>query len=183
MHGVVMKEKKTVLICEDDVSLNKQISQSIKHGCLNGENNVEVLSAYTLNQSLDFINSRYFSLILIDLNLGGQLPKSWKDSEGIIIIERLKEKKFGTKIFVSSANPETDLVFDLVKKYSIDNYIAKGANVPIIMMAFDFANKKFIVSEPFYTTDDMKADFDYFLNFYKNVVGDKPELFNNKSII
>ena len=48
-------------------------------------------------------------------------------------------------------------------------HIAKGANVPIVMFAFDFGKKEISLSEPFYPTDDMKADFDYFLNFYKNV--------------
>lgn len=62
-------------------------------------------------------------------------------------------------------------------------YIAKGANVPIVMYGFDFGNKTIRISEPFYTTDDMKADFAHFFNFYKDIVGDKPELFNNESII
>ncbi|MDY0779456.1 1-acyl-sn-glycerol-3-phosphate acyltransferase [Tenacibaculum sp. IB213877] len=62
-------------------------------------------------------------------------------------------------------------------------YIAKGANVPIVMFAFDFKNKQIIVAEPYYLTDDMQADFDHFLNFYKDITPAKPELFNNKNLL
>ena len=61
-------------------------------------------------------------------------------------------------------------------------YIAKGADVPIIMFAFDFGKKEIRLSKPFYISKNMKNDFDYFLSFYKDVIGDKPELFNNLNI-
>lgn len=62
-------------------------------------------------------------------------------------------------------------------------YIAKGANVPIVMLGFDFGNKQIKLSEPYYLTDDMEADFAHFFEFYKDIKGDKPELFNNEKII
>lgn len=62
-------------------------------------------------------------------------------------------------------------------------YIAKGANVPIVMYGFDFGNKQVKISEPFYPTDDMNADFKSFLNFYKDIVGANPESFNNDSFL
>lgn len=54
-------------------------------------------------------------------------------------------------------------------------YIAKKANVPIIMFTLDFENKQNRISEPFYPTHDIKADFDYMYNFYKGVKGKNPE--------
>lgn len=54
-------------------------------------------------------------------------------------------------------------------------YIAKAAKVPIIMFTLDFENKQNHVSEPFYPTDDAEADFEYMYNFYKGVVGKKPD--------
>jgi 1-acyl-sn-glycerol-3-phosphate acyltransferase len=54
-------------------------------------------------------------------------------------------------------------------------YIAKEAKVPIIMFTLDFGKKENRISEPFYPTDDMEADFDFMHNFYKGVVGKKPE--------
>ncbi|MBC2844885.1 1-acyl-sn-glycerol-3-phosphate acyltransferase [Winogradskyella flava] len=50
-------------------------------------------------------------------------------------------------------------------------YIAKAANVPIIMFTLDFKNKQNKVSEPFYPTDDIEADFKYMYNFYQGVEG------------
>jgi 1-acyl-sn-glycerol-3-phosphate acyltransferase len=55
-------------------------------------------------------------------------------------------------------------------------YIAKGANVPIVMATLDFENKKMKISEPYYLTEDLEKDFDHFKLFYKNVKGRNPEL-------
>lgn len=62
-------------------------------------------------------------------------------------------------------------------------HIAKGANVPVVMFGFDFGNKQAVISEPYYLTDDMRADFNHFFNFYKDIKGAKPKLFNNEKII
>lgn len=54
-------------------------------------------------------------------------------------------------------------------------YIAKAANVPIIMITLDFGKKESKIAEPFYTSDDKEADFKFIHNFYKGVVGKIPE--------
>lgn len=54
-------------------------------------------------------------------------------------------------------------------------HIAKKANVPIIMFTFDFKNKQNKISEPFYPTDDMEADFKFMHQFYEGVKGKVPE--------
>lgn len=54
-------------------------------------------------------------------------------------------------------------------------YIAKEAQVPIIMFTLDFKNKINNVSEPFYPTKDLEADFKYMKSFFKGVIGKKPE--------
>lgn len=54
-------------------------------------------------------------------------------------------------------------------------YIAKTANVPIIMFTLDFENKQNNISEPFYPTDDIQKDFEFMHNFYKGVKGKIPE--------
>ncbi|SEB38229.1 1-acyl-sn-glycerol-3-phosphate acyltransferases [Tenacibaculum sp. MAR_2009_124] len=56
-------------------------------------------------------------------------------------------------------------------------YIAKGANVPIVMFAFDFENKQIVLSEPYYTTNDQEGDFKVFYEFYKDVKGANPDQF------
>ena len=55
-------------------------------------------------------------------------------------------------------------------------YIAKGANVPIVMATLDFENKKIKISEPYYTTDDKEKDFTFLRGFYLNIKGKNPEL-------
>ena len=52
-------------------------------------------------------------------------------------------------------------------------YIAKEANVPIIMFTLDFKNKQNKISEPFYPTNNIEADFNYLHAFFKGVEGKK----------
>lgn len=52
-------------------------------------------------------------------------------------------------------------------------YMAKGANVPVVM--FVFGKKQVTLSEPFYTTDDMDADIKKLQSFYKGVQEKTPK--------
>jgi len=54
-------------------------------------------------------------------------------------------------------------------------YIAKGANVPIVMATLDFENKRIKISEPYETTENKEKDFEYFHSFFKGVKGKIPE--------
>ncbi|WP_405291575.1 1-acyl-sn-glycerol-3-phosphate acyltransferase [Algibacter sp. Ld11] len=54
-------------------------------------------------------------------------------------------------------------------------YIAKQANVPIIMFTLDFKNKQNKISEPFYPTDNSEADFKVLKDFFKDVEGKVPK--------
>jgi 1-acyl-sn-glycerol-3-phosphate acyltransferase len=56
-------------------------------------------------------------------------------------------------------------------------HIAKGANVPIIFNTFDFKNKQYLISDPYFLTGNMETDFLYFHNFYKDVKGKYPDQF------
>jgi 1-acyl-sn-glycerol-3-phosphate acyltransferase len=56
-------------------------------------------------------------------------------------------------------------------------YIAKGANVPIVMATLDFEKKKIKISDAYYPTDNIEQDFKFFHSFFKNVKGKNPELF------
>lgn len=55
-------------------------------------------------------------------------------------------------------------------------YIAKKANVPIIMFTFDFEHKQNTIAEPFYLTDNMEADFEYMRSFFEGIKGKVPKL-------
>ncbi len=54
-------------------------------------------------------------------------------------------------------------------------HIAKNANVPIVLVGLDFGNKKVVFGEPFYTTDDEKADKQKIVKFFKGMLGYVPE--------
>jgi 1-acyl-sn-glycerol-3-phosphate acyltransferase len=55
-------------------------------------------------------------------------------------------------------------------------FIAKNANVPIIMIGLDFASKQLIISEPFFVTGNEAADFIHIHSFFASVQGKYPEL-------
>jgi 1-acyl-sn-glycerol-3-phosphate acyltransferase len=59
-------------------------------------------------------------------------------------------------------------------------YIARAANVPILMAYLDFGNKQVGVGDLFYPGDDIDADFAQIRQFYKNRQGKNPE---NASLI
>lgn len=54
-------------------------------------------------------------------------------------------------------------------------YIAKTANVPIIMFTLDFNKKENKVSDPFYPTQNMEEDFQFMRAFFDGVVGKVPK--------
>lgn len=56
-------------------------------------------------------------------------------------------------------------------------YIAKAANVPLVLVAFDFGKKAVKFSEPFYPTDDIDTDLKEILSFYDGVKGKDPNKF------
>ena len=50
-------------------------------------------------------------------------------------------------------------------------YIALKADVPIVMIAFDFGNKLVKISQPLYPTGNKEEDFEEIRSFYKQVTG------------
>jgi hypothetical protein len=56
--------------------------------------------------------------------------------------------------------------------------VAKGANVPIVMATLDFGNKQVYVNDPYYLTDNMQEDFNYFHEFFKDIKGKNPDQFD-----
>ncbi len=54
-------------------------------------------------------------------------------------------------------------------------YIAKMANVPIVMITYDYKNGQMKISEPFYTTDNVEADFKIMYAYFDGIVGKIPE--------
>lgn len=58
-------------------------------------------------------------------------------------------------------------------------YMAKQANVPIMMIGFDFEKKEVIINKPFFLTDDMEEDLRTIARFYNTIGGVKKEWIAN----
>lgn len=54
-------------------------------------------------------------------------------------------------------------------------YIAKGAQVPIIMVKFDYKNKIVDFAKPLFPSDDKELDFKKITEHFEGVQGKKPE--------
>jgi 1-acyl-sn-glycerol-3-phosphate acyltransferase len=55
-------------------------------------------------------------------------------------------------------------------------YIAKKANIPIVMIALDFENRLMIFSPPLYTTNKEADDLKKIIGFFAPIKGKHPEL-------
>ncbi|MBX2814999.1 MAG: 1-acyl-sn-glycerol-3-phosphate acyltransferase [Saprospiraceae bacterium] len=55
-------------------------------------------------------------------------------------------------------------------------HIARMAQIPIVLVRFDFGSKLVTFSEPFYPTEDQTADFAFFHRFYSGASGYHPSL-------
>jgi 1-acyl-sn-glycerol-3-phosphate acyltransferase len=58
-------------------------------------------------------------------------------------------------------------------------YMAKQANVPIVMIGFDFEKKHVIINDLFFLTDDMEEDMRMIARFYNTIGGVKKEWIAN----
>ncbi|WP_303317543.1 1-acyl-sn-glycerol-3-phosphate acyltransferase [Flavivirga abyssicola] len=97
---------------------------------------------------------------------------------GIPIDRHAKEKKVDiiAKLFETNEEFRMTLAPEGTRK-KVDKwrtgfyYIAKKAKLPIIMITLDFENKQNKISEPFYPTDNMEADFKFMRDYFIGVKG------------
>lgn len=63
-----------------------------------------------------------------------------------------------------------------VEKFRTGFYhIAKNAQVPILMMGFDFGQRRVVFADPIYPSDNEKADMRLIVDFFKQFKGYVPE--------
>ena len=82
----------------------------------------------------------------------GAMPIDRKGSIRMVdyVVELFKEQHD----FVFSISPEGTRSY--VEKWKTGfYYIAKGANIPVVMVAFGFNNKEIKISDPYYLTDNI----------------------------
>ena len=58
-------------------------------------------------------------------------------------------------------------------------YMAKQANVPLVMIGFDYKKKEVIINKPYFLTDDMAEDLRVIALFYDTIGGVKKEWIGN----
>lgn len=54
-------------------------------------------------------------------------------------------------------------------------YIAKNANVPIVLVGFDYKNKEVVLSNPIYVSEDEKGDIQKIIHFFSTIQGANPQ--------
>lgn len=55
-------------------------------------------------------------------------------------------------------------------------HIAKKAGVPVVPVGFDYANKRVVIGEAFFASNDEAADLKKIIAFYAGITGKIPEL-------
>ena len=103
--------------------------------------------------------------------LGGT-PVDRSSKQGVV--EQVVEKFNNAENLVIALSPEgTRKKVDKLRTGFY--YIAKKANVPIVMVGLDYSKKELSVSEPFYTSDNEAADFRKIIEFFAPLKGYYPD--------
>jgi len=55
-------------------------------------------------------------------------------------------------------------------------WIARKANIPIVLTILDYGNRTLRISDPIYPTQDAEADMELIVSYYRGVEGKNPEL-------
>ena len=89
-------------------------------------------------------------------------------------VQSIANMFIGKKHFILAISPEGTR--KKVQKWKTGfYYIAKLADVPIVMITLDYKNKENKISKPFFPTDDIDSDFDYLQSYFKGVEGKIPK--------
>lgn len=131
---------KTLLIVEDDRSLNKGMSLSL------AQNDLLILQAYDLAEAEQYIKEQKIDLIVLDINL--------PDGSGLDYCEQLRKTSQIPIIFVTANDMESDIVTGF--QLGGDDYITKPfslmvlrARVKAVMKRTDSLYQNVVVRGPF----------------------------------
>ncbi|WP_249900706.1 response regulator transcription factor [Paenibacillus sp. PK3_47] len=143
---------KTLLIVEDDRSLNKGIALSL------AQNGLNIEQAYTLAMAEQILNSTRVDLILLDINL--------PDGSGLDYCEKLRRTSQVPVIFLTANDMEPDIVTGFA--LGADDYITKPFSL-MILRARVMAVLKRSAAQPEdkVTVGSLTLDFGK-LEFYKH---------------
>ncbi|EAR01877.1 1-acyl-sn-glycerol-3-phosphate acyltransferase [Maribacter sp. HTCC2170] len=127
-----------------------------------------------INQDINFIGKK--SLFTPPFGwffrwMGGAPIDRSKSNDTVTAIANIFKEK---KVFRLALSPEGTR--KKVDKWKTGfYYIAKTANVPIVLVAFDYGNKQIKFSEPQIPSKNLNEDYKTYISFFQGVVGKIPE--------
>lgn len=109
------------------------------------------------------------------LNLGGiPVDRFAKEDRKQGVVDQVVKLYNENERFIIGMSPEgTRKRVDKLKTGFY--YIAKNAQIPIVLIGFDFKNKQVIIGESMYTTDNQEADLKKIIAFFSTIQGAKPK--------
>ena len=137
---------KTILIIEDDITLNKGIMLTLR------QNDINIKQAFTLEDSRNILKKEKIDLIILDVNL--------PDGNGFNFCKEIREKSTIPIIFLTACDMELDIVTGL--ELGADDYITKPFSLMVlrarVMVALRRLENK--NSNNKITIDNLILDFD-----------------------
>ena len=137
---------KTILIIEDDITLNKGIMLTLR------QNDINIKQAFTLEDSRNILKKEKVDLIILDVNL--------PDGNGFDFCKEIREKSTIPIIFLTACDMELDIVTGL--ELGADDYITKPFSLMVlrarVMVALRRLENK--NSNNKITIDNLILDFD-----------------------
>ncbi|MBT8280752.1 MAG: 1-acyl-sn-glycerol-3-phosphate acyltransferase [Muriicola sp.] len=104
-------------------------------------------------------------------SLGGTPIDRSKNSDTVASTVEIFEQK---EVFRLALSPEGTR--KKVEKWKTGfYYIARQAEVPVVMVALDFGKKQVKISQPVFPTNNKDADFEMYKGFFEGVIGKIPE--------
>ncbi|MDU1539432.1 MAG: response regulator transcription factor [Paeniclostridium sordellii] len=137
---------KTILIIEDDITLNKGIMLTLR------QNDIKIKQAFTLEDSRNILKKEKIDLIILDVNL--------PDGNGFDFCKEIREKSTIPIIFLTACDMELDIVTGL--ELGADDYITKPFSLMVlrarVMVALRRLENKNTNNK--ITIDNLILDFD-----------------------
>lgn len=137
--------KKTILIIEDDITLNKGIMLTLK------QDDIDIKQAFDINEGRKIFNENNIDLIILDVNL--------PDGSGFDLCKEIRKISNVSIIFLTACDMEIDVVTGL--QLGADDYITKPFSLMILRARVMVALRRLdnTVSNAF-VVDNMVFDFD-----------------------
>ena len=125
------------------------------------------------------LNARWFAKHTLFRRPFGNLLRRWG---GIPIQRHIKQNTVEQAVQAFHDSRELILIISpegtrkKVERWKMGFYhIARGAGVPVVLAALDYANRRIVIGEPFWPTGDEAADLQRMLAFYRPFVPKKPK--------